>query len=79
VKTVERAMRLKTRVFELCNGRYQSLPELAQSMEVSYGTAYRVKRGERGIHERFIIGAMKAFPEYKLEELFYVDSGKARR
>ena len=26
----------------------------------------------RGIHERFIIGATKAFPRYKLDDLFYV-------
>ncbi len=52
--------------------RYQSLPKLAQSMEVSYGMAYRMRKGKRGIHERFIIGATKAFPGYKLDDLFYV-------
>jgi len=72
VKTGERAVKLKTRVFELCNGRYQSLSELIQVMGISYGLYYRVKRGERGINGRFIIGALKAFPEYKLEDLFYV-------
>jgi len=72
VKTGERAMKLKTRVFELCNGRYQNVAELVQAMGISYGLIYRVRRGERGIHERFIIGATKAFPEYKLDDLFYV-------
>jgi len=72
VKTVERAMKLKTRVFELSNGKYPNLVELAQTMGISYDMIYRVRRGERGIHERFIIGALKAFPGYKLDDLFYV-------
>jgi len=66
-------MKLKTRIFELYKGKYRGLPELARAMEISYDTVYRVKRGERGIHERFIIGALKAFPEYKLDYLFYVE------
>jgi len=72
VKTGERAMKLKTRVFELCNGRYPDLVGLAQTMEISNDLIYSVRRGDRGIHERFIIGATKAFPGYKLDELFYV-------
>ena len=65
-------MKLKTRVFELCNGRYSNLVELAQTMGISQDLIYRVRKGERGIHERFIIGAAKAFPGYKLDDLFYV-------
>ena len=65
-------MKLKTRVFELCNGRYQSLSELVQTMGISYDLFYRVRRGDRSISGRFIIGAIKAFPEYKLDDLFYV-------
>jgi len=72
VKTSKRAMKLKTRVFELCNGRYQKLSDLVQAMGISYDLYYRVKKGERGINERFIIGATKAFPGYKLDDLFYV-------
>ena len=72
MKTGERAMKLNTRVFELCNGRYGSLSELAQTMGISNDLIYRVRRGERGIHERFIIGATKVFPGYKLDDLFYV-------
>jgi len=72
VKTGERAMKLRTRVFELCNGEYRNLAELAQTMGISKDLIYRVKKGERGIHERFIIGATKAFPRYKLDDLFYV-------
>jgi len=72
VKTGERAMKLKTRVFELCNGKYRNLVELAQAMGISQDLIYRVRKGERGINRRFIIGATKAFPGYKLDDLFYV-------
>jgi len=72
MKTGERAMKLKTRVFELCNGRYRNLVELAQTMEISKDLIYCVRRGDRNINGRFIIGAMKAFPGYKLDDLFYV-------
>ena len=72
MKTGERVMKLKTRVFELCDGRYRNLTELAQAMGISQDLIYRVRKGERGIHERFIIGATKAFPGYKLDDLFYV-------
>ena len=63
---------MNTRVFELCNGKYPNLVRLAQAMEISQDLIYRVRKGERGIHERFIIGAIKAFPGYKLDDLFYV-------
>ncbi|MBA7686778.1 hypothetical protein ES703_95236 [subsurface metagenome] len=72
MKTSKRAMKLKTRVFELRNGRYRNLVELAQTMEISQDLIYRVRKGERGIHERFILGATKVFPGYKLDDLFYV-------
>ena len=65
-------MKLNTRVFELYNGKYRNLVELAHAMGISQDLIYSVRRGERGIHERFIIGATKAFPGYKLDDLFYV-------
>ena len=65
-------MKLKTKVFELRNGRYQKVSELVQTMGISYSLLYRVRKGDRDINGRFIIGALKAFPEYKLEDLFYV-------
>ena len=74
MKTGERAMKLNTRVFELRNGKYWTLAELAQTMGISYDLIYRVRKGERGISQKFILGATKAFPEYKLDDLFYVDS-----
>ena len=65
-------MRLKTRVFELRNGRYSNLSELAQAMGISVSQVYRVRKGQKLISEKFIIGAIEAFPEYKLDDLFYV-------
>ena len=65
-------MKLKTRVFELYKGKYESLYELARVMGISGGQIYKVRQGKRGINEMFIIGATKAFPEYKLDDLFYV-------
>ena len=65
-------MKLKTRVFELCNGKYRSWIELAQVMGISNDLICRVRKGDRNINGRFIIGATKAFPGYKLDDLFYV-------
>ena len=72
MKTGERAMKLNTRVFELSNGKYRNLVELARAMEISQDQIYSVRRSDRGISRRFIIGATKAFPGYKLDDLFYV-------
>ena len=41
-------------------------------MGISKQQVYRVRTGDRGINEKFIIGAVKAFPGYKLDDLFYV-------
>ena len=68
-------MKLETRVFELCNGKYANLSQLARAMGISLSEVYRVKQGQRHIHEKFIIGAVKAFPRYKLDDLFYVSEG----
>jgi len=65
-------MKLNTRVFELYNGKYTSMTELARAMGVSGGYIYKVRQGKRGINQKFIIGATKAFPGYKLDDLFYV-------
>ena len=64
-------VKLKTRAFELCSGKYTSLPELARAMGISGSQIYRVKQGKRPINEKFIIGAIKAFAGYKLDDLFY--------
>ena len=65
-------IKLNTKVFKLYRGKYRNLVELAQTMGISQDQIYRVRRGKRGIHQKFIIGAIKAFPGYKLDDLFYV-------
>jgi len=64
-------MIVKTRIFKLCNGNYRNLSELAYTMEISVSQVYRVREGKRSINQKFIIGAMKAFPECKFDDLFY--------
>lgn len=69
-------MIIKTRVFELANGKYHNLSDLARAMELSISQVCRVRVGKRGINEKFLIGAKKAFPEYRLDELFYFSPGR---
>jgi len=64
-------MMIKTRVFEIANGRYHNLTALASAMGLSVSQIYRVREGKRGINEKFIVGAKKAFPERRLDDLFY--------
>jgi predicted transcriptional regulator len=64
-------MLLRTRVFDLCPRNYRNLTELAKAMEISVSQVYRVLEGKRNINRKFIIGAMKAFPGYKFDDLFY--------
>jgi transposase-like protein len=63
-------MKLKTRIYKLCNGRYRNLSELARAMGIASSQIYRVRQGKRRINEKFIIGAVKAFPGHKLDDLF---------
>jgi hypothetical protein len=65
------AVILKTRVFTLCVRNYKNLSELAGAMDISVSQVYRVLEGKRNINRKFIIGAMKAFPGYKFDDLFY--------
>ena len=65
-------MIIKTRIFKLCNGNYSSLSKLARAMEISVSQIYRVREGKRSINQKFIAGAIKAFPNYKLDDLFYL-------
>jgi len=69
-------MKLKTTVFDLCSGKYRNLTELARDMGISRSQIYRVRQGKRAINEQFITGAIKAFPEHALEQLFYVAVGR---
>jgi len=66
-----KGMILKTRVFDLYAERYRNLSELAEAMELSVSQVYRVIEGKRNINRKFIIGAIKAFPGYKFDDLFY--------
>lgn len=42
-------------------------------MGLSVSQVYRVREGKRGINQKFIIGAKRAFPDYRLDELFYLE------
>jgi len=70
-------MIIKTRIFELANGKYSNLSALARAMGLSVSQVYRVREGKRGINEKFIIGAKKAFPDHRLDELFYFNTGQS--
>ena len=68
-------MIVKTRVFELSQGKYTNLSELAQAMGISISQIYRVREGKRNINQKFIVGAIKACPEYKFDDIFYFTFG----
>jgi hypothetical protein len=63
----------------MANGKYHNLADLAVAMGLSVSQVYRVREGKRGINEKFIIGAKKAFPDYRLDELFYFINGQSPR
>ena len=65
-------MMVRTRIFELNDGCYRNLSELAGAMGISVSQIYRVREGKRHINQKFIVGAIKAFPDHRLEELFYL-------
>ena len=69
---------MRTRVFELCDGHYSNLTELAHAMGLSVSQVYRVREGKRRINQKFIIGAKRAFPGYGLDELFYLEDELVR-
>ncbi|MBA7593062.1 hypothetical protein ES708_35272 [subsurface metagenome] len=64
-------MLVKTKVFELCDSKYNNLSELAEAMEISVSQVYRVREGRREIMQKLSMGAIKAFPEHKFDDLFY--------
>jgi hypothetical protein len=66
-------MEIRTRVFEFCERKYRNLSEMADAMGLSVSQVYRVKERKRSINQKFIIGAKKAFPEYRLDDLFYFE------
>lgn len=64
-------MLVKTKVFEMCDGKYKNLSELARTMGIWVSQIYRVRQGKRSINQKFLIGAIKAFPGQKYDDLFY--------
>jgi hypothetical protein len=42
-------------------------------MDLSVSQVYRVREGKRNINQKFIVGAKRAFPSYRLDDLFYLD------
>lgn len=67
-------MIIRTRVFDIANSKFQNLSDLAKAMGISVSQVYRVREGKRGINEKFIVGAKMAFPELRLDELFYFNN-----
>ncbi len=65
-------MLVRTKVFELSDENYRNLSELAGAMGISVSQVYRVKEGKRYINQKFIVGAVKAFPGRRLDDLFYL-------
>ena len=65
-------MLVKTRIFTMYNGEYRNLSELAEAMGISVSQIYRVREGKRQINQKFIVGAIKAFPNHRLDDLFYL-------
>jgi hypothetical protein len=65
---------VKTKVFDLEYPNYRNLSDMAQAMGISVSQIYRVREGKRGINQSFIIGAIKAFPDRRLDDLFYLTS-----
>lgn len=68
-------MIVKTNIFNIARGRYRNLSEMALAMGISVSQIYRIRQGTRRINQKFIIGALKAFPECTLDELFYLAPG----
>ena len=65
-------MLLRTKVFELYPGYYRNLSQLAHAMGISVSQVSRVRNGQRNINQKFIIGALSAFPQFSFDELFYL-------
>ena len=64
-------MLVATRIFELYQGKYKNLSELAGAMDISVSQIYRVRQGGCRINQKFIVGAIRAFPERRFDDLFF--------
>jgi len=70
-RTSRRMGRLRTRLFDLEGGH--DMKRLALLFGLSLSQVYRIKQGSRKIGEPFIVGALTCFPQYKFEDLFYIE------
>jgi len=52
--------------------KYASVAALARAMGLSVSQLYRVREGKRKINQKFIVGALQAFPDLRMDQLFYV-------
>ena len=66
------SLRMRTKIFDIGFQGYRNLSELACAMGISVSQVYRVREGKRQINQKFIVGAVKAFPGYRLDNLFYL-------
>ncbi len=69
---MEHHPQIRTRVFNLAPQKYAGMGELARAMGLSVSQVYRVRDGKRRINQKFIIGALRAFPDHRMDQLFYV-------
>lgn len=65
-------MIIRTKIFEMHNKGYTSLLELARAMGIPVSQIHRVREGEHQIGPEFIVGAIRAFPNHNLDDLFYL-------
>ncbi len=71
-------MKLETKAFELCNGKYANLAELVRAMGISVSRIYWVRPGRCPVNEKFITGTIKAFSGYMFDNLFMLPGTEAR-
>lgn len=67
-----RPMIVCTTISDIYRGEKRSLVEIARTMGISVSQTYRVREGKSAINQKFIVGATQAFPNRRLDELFYV-------
>lgn len=66
-------MRLRTRVFDLAKDAGWSGAALADAMGMSEATVSLVRSNKREIGQRFIAGALRAFPSLSFDDLFWYE------
>ena len=59
---VRMTMIIKTRIFQLCDGKYRNLSELAKDMGLSVSQVYRVREGKAVSIKNSLSGLKKSSP-----------------